>query len=62
MKGFTKGDPRASAAGRKGGRAKRSRQSADYIKGYRSGHRQGRREAQEWIASRAACKPWENVS
>lgn len=53
MKGFAKGDPRASAAGRKGGRARRKgeQHSDDYRRGYKSGWMAGRREAREWIAA-----------
>jgi len=67
MKGFIKGDPRASAAGRKGGSVRRRfvKRSDDYIRGYRSGWKAGRREAREWIKARMVeqgWKPWENVS
>lgn len=51
MKGFTKGDPRASAAGRKGGRTMRYRRSPEYERGYRSGYRAGKRAALETAAA-----------
>lgn len=39
MSGFAVGDPRARAAGRKGGRVMRHKQTPDYIAGYRAGAR-----------------------
>jgi hypothetical protein len=52
MRGFTKGDPRAAAAGRKGGRTRRAKRSAEYVRGYRSGARATRRHFDRWIADR----------
>ena len=49
MKGFQRGDPRAIAAGRKGGLVKRAHQSLDYIRGYRSGARAATRHLHRWI-------------
>lgn len=55
MKGFQKGDQRAVAAGRKGGRARRSRQSLDYVRGYRSGSRTTLRRLLRWMQERGAA-------
>jgi len=58
MRGFVKGDPRAAAAGRKGGRMRRfkAKRSDEYVRGYRSGWLAGRREAREWIAAAQSRK------
>lgn len=45
-KGFTKGDPRAVEAGRKGGRTMRSRKSPDWYAGYQAGWKAQHRAAQ----------------
>lgn len=51
-KGFPKGDPRAAAAGRKGGsqRKGKGQRTPEYILGYRTGARNARRHVQRWIA------------
>lgn len=43
MKGFTKGDPRAVTAGRKGGQTMRFKVSPDYRRGFAAGYQAGRR-------------------
>lgn len=40
---WTKGDPRAKAAGAKGGKTMRYKRSPDYIAGYSAGFMAGRR-------------------
>lgn len=58
---WTKGDPRAIAAGRKGGklRAGKTWRSADYIKGYRAGARNARKHFERWMNERAAAQSGE---
>jgi hypothetical protein len=47
---FVPGDPRAIAAGRKGGKHRQlSKFSPDYLRGYQSGARNARRHTQRWI-------------
>lgn len=47
---FTAHDPRAAAAGRKGGRLRKHRAfSTDYLRGYRAGARNARRHTDRWI-------------
>ena len=47
---FIPGDPRASAAGRKGGKSRAfSAHSTDYTLGYRAGARSARRHLHRWI-------------
>jgi hypothetical protein len=54
---WTKADPRAIAAGRKGGKknAGKAWRSADYIKGYRAGARNARTHFERWMNERAAA-------
>lgn len=51
---FTKGEPRAVLAGRKGGLNRKGCgwRSADYIKGYAAGARNARRHIKRWIEER----------
>jgi len=50
---FHPGDPRAAAAGRKGGRQRQhSRLSLDYVRGYQSGARATRRHFDRWTQER----------
>src|SRR5690348_6726256 len=43
VKGFRKGDPRAVAAGRKGGKTMRYKLSPEYRAGYQAGYKAGQR-------------------
>lgn len=50
---FVPGDPRAVAAGRKSGRARRLRaKSPDWVLGYLAGCRTTRRHFDRWLAER----------
>jgi len=52
---FTPGDPRAQAAGRKGGKHRRVHaRTPDYIAGYRAGARNARRHIERWIREHRA--------
>jgi hypothetical protein len=59
---FTKGEPRAILAGRKGGLNRRGCgwRSADYIRGYEAGARNARRHIRRWIDERDALPPGED--
>lgn len=50
---WPKGDPRATAAGKKGGMVMRARKSDDWYRGYKSGFAAGRRLAKIEKASAA---------
>lgn len=54
---FQPGDPRAAAAGRKGGRLRKLRAfSPDYILGYRAGARATRRHFDRWLAAQPSSQ------
>lgn len=61
-RGFTKGDPRAVAAGHQGGKASgkaRRWRTPDYIRGYQAGARTERRR---WQRVEQQLRAWEQAS